>query len=235
MKIFTAAILGLSLLPAGVVADTTYPGALVMGTGYALDTPDGFPGSVYPNLNDPLSMVGRIASVDAPFAGLVPPGNWEITYVLEGASCAGGGIWDNIPCSGGTFGWYQAGTLTFYLDTTPDADFLMPASFRDGDPILVASVTRVDIWDDDPTGACPFVEEQPDWSCSFVFTGGTWFDEASSNGTGFEGRTIGEIYGSPSPVLYAIGYRFELDGTIDVIAPVATQQSTWGAVKAMYR
>ncbi len=234
MKPILAALFLAALLVPGVSADVLYPNALTFEPGFAAGPPQGFPYWLWPDYGDPLTIVGRVAAVSAPFDDLLPAGPYELTYVYEGAACTQFGNWDNIPCSGGLFGTFEGGTVSFYLDTTPDAEFLAPDTFRDGELVLLAQSSYVYVADDDPSG-CPMLPNPPDVVAYFAFIGGSWFDRVSHNGAGFDAGSRGELDYDVSPVLQALGYIFRVDGTVDIDGPVPVEMTTWGRVKALYR
>jgi hypothetical protein len=237
MKAAISLVLLLLALPGFASAGTTYPDAVTFESSYAIGPPMGFP--YYPGIiGSPLVIVGVVSSVGAPFADLVPATPHELTFVYENATCAESGYYDGS-CSDGNYSAYQGGTLSIYLDITPDADFTTTGTFRDGELVLVIAqqwpfVTK----GDDPQEACPMVEEDnPDLDGTFVCSGGSWLYRVISNGTGFVSHFNGEVDRGDdvSPALAAAGYVARIHGGIDVIAPVATQPITWGRVKSMYR
>src|SRR5688572_8408368 len=205
-----------------------YPSALTFEPGYASGPPDGFPWWAMPSMGAPLTIVGKVATVGAPFEDLVPAGGYELTYAFQGSTCTQSGNWDNIPCSGGLFGTFQSGGIAWYLDTTPDADFTNLATFLDGELVLLAETSYVYVLDDDPEGACPMVESQPDVTAYLAFTGGTWFSRVSNQGKGLTGISEGELDNSVPAGLAALGYIFRVDGNVDIFGPVAVQSTTWG-------
>lgn len=235
MKSILAALIFLAAVASNPSAEVVYPDALVLEPGYASGPPLGFPGWARPEYGDPLVMVGLVSAVGAPLDGLLPAGAHELTYVFEGSACYEYGMWDNIPCSGGEFAAFQGGTVTFYLDTTPDADFANPASFRDGEVALLAQSTHLFVADDDPQEACPQVPDVPDVVASFSFVGGAWFSRVSSNGFGWYGSSGNELEFDVPAGLVALGYIFRVEGAVTVHAPVAVESTTWGRVKALYR
>lgn len=233
LVILAAALLGLAA-PVGVSAGLEYPAALTLEPGFASGPPQGFPWWAIPDLGDPLAIVGRVASVAAPFGGLVPP-DAELTYDFEGASCTERGNWDDPGgCAGGVYGTFQNGTLAVYLDATPDADFANPATFRDGELVLVAQTSYVYVLDSD-NGSCPWLPNPPDVTAYFMFIGGTWFPRVSHDGAGFRGKSEGELDNNVPADLQSLGYIFRVDGRLDVYGPVAVEPTTWGRVKALYR
>ncbi|HEU4365538.1 MAG TPA: hypothetical protein VFT13_08760 [Candidatus Krumholzibacteria bacterium] len=236
MKSIVAALIFLVAVSPDPSAEVLYPAAIVLEPGYASGPPAGFPWmGMYPDYGDPLVVVARVASVGEPFADLLPTGVYELTCVYEGSTCSAFGIWDNIPCSGGVFGTFHNGTVAFYLDTAPDADFAFPSTFRDGEQVLIAQLFHVHVNDDDPWIACPQVPDVPDVTALFSFAGGTWFSRVSSDGVGMQGMSEGELDGDVPAPLPALGYIFRVDGTFDVYGPVAVETTTWGRVKALYR
>ena len=223
------------LAAAGASADVLYPAALTFEPGYASGPPQGFPfTSAHPDYGDPLTMVGRVAEVRDPFTNLLPPGA-ELTYVFEGSTCAEWGNWDSPPCDGGIYGMFSSGTVSFYLDTTPDADFTNPSTFRNGEIVLVAETPVVVVLDADPQGVCPMLPDEPDMTAYLTFVGGTWFSLVSNQGVGFNGKSEGELDGNVPAELRALGYTFRVDGSVDIYGPVAVTSATWGSIKALYR
>ena len=215
-------------------ADVLYPAALTFEPGYASDPPSAFPVVGLPAVGDPLTIVGRVSAASAPFADLLPSGPYELTYAVDGATCVGLGYWDG-PCSDGYDATFHNGVLTFYLDTTPDADFTNPATFRDGEVVLLAQVKPLVLMNDDPYEACPMEPDKPDLHAYLSFIGGTWFARVSHDGTGFVGLDLGEIDDNVPAGLQALGYTFRVDGTVDIFGPVPVMPTTWGRVKALYR
>jgi len=235
MKPFLIAVLIVAAVAEDAFADTLYPAAIVLEPGYASGPPEGFPFFLPPDEGDPLVIYARVASCNAPFTDLLPAPPYEITCVFTGSTCTGWGMWDDLPCAGGIFGWFEGGTLAFYLDTTPDADFTSPQTFLDGELVLLATTALISVLDAEPQQACPPRENDPDMVTYLSFLGGTWFPRVSDHGTGLAGNGAGELDDVVPAVLTALGYIFRVDGTFDVYGPVATKQTTWGAVKAMYR
>jgi hypothetical protein len=214
-------------------ADLLYPAALTFEPGYAIGPP-GFPFLVYPEIGDPLTIVGRVALAGEPFDDLLPPGIYELTYVYDGFTCWRAGIAEDLQCIGSNFGDFDNGAVAIYLDVTPDADFADLATFRDGDLVLWAEPSAASVADFDPTG-CPWLPEVPDVVAWFTFVGGLWFDRVNDGGRGFQAMSNGELDGNVPPELQSIGYIFRTDGIVDIYAPVAVKATTWGAVKALYR
>lgn len=237
MKTAISLALLLLALPGFATAGTTYPDAITFESSYAVGPTMGFP--YYPgNIGSPLVIVGIVNDVGAPFTDLLPASPHELTFVYENATCAETGYYDG-PCSDGNYSAYQGGTLSIYLDTTPDADFTSAGTFHDGELVLVITQQGpLSTKGDDPQETCPMVEEDnPDLSGAFVCSGGSWLYRVINGGQGFMSHFSGEVdHGENiSPPFEAAGYVARIHGGIDVISPVATQPVTWGRVKSMYR
>lgn len=215
-------------------ADVLYPAALTLNPGFAIGPEPPFPWMTYQALGDPLILAGTVATLGRPFDDRLPPGAHELTYVFEGLTCVEAGNFDG-QCSGGDYAEFQGGTLTIYLDTTPDADFTNLSTFRDGDFVLVAEMSLMHTAIDDPFEGCPWLPDRPDVWSHFTFVGGLWFEDVSNEGHGFDATCGGELYFDVLPELEAIGYVCAADGIIDIDGPVAVTSVTWGAVKALYR
>lgn len=230
MKAFAIACILLALRSTTGSADVIYPAALTQELGYAIG-----PEQPFPQPGDPLTWVGRVAGVGPVFDNLLPPGVYELTYVFDGSTCVEAGMFDDFVCmAGGPFAVFHGGTVAVYLDTTPDADFSNLATLQDGDLVLIADMYSILVAEDDPYPPCA---DRPDVTSYFTFVGGIWFDRVSSHGVGFEAVSHGEMlpYYVLPPELQALGFVFGADGVVDVYGPVPTKQTTWGAVKALYR
>ena len=210
---------------------------MTFGPAYASGPPLGFPWSGTMGLNTPLTLVGVITSVGAPLKDHLPSPPYELTMVIEATSSNVGNF--DGPCTGGTYWAFYESAIAIYLDTTPDADFANPSTFRDGEMILQADVSPISIKDDDPAESCPMAEDAPDLFTQMWFTGGTWFPFVSDLGVGYYANAHAEIAGhAPDvpPELQALGYVLRVDGGLDLWIPVmATKPTTWGAVKSLYR
>lgn len=235
MKTAVAAA-GLLLLSSLAGADVLYPDAITFGPSYVAGPPAGTPWIGGAELGTPLLIAGTVTTVQAPFADLLPGGVFEMTFVFEGATCTGGGMWDDLTCQrGGTFMTFGGGTMSMFLDATPDADFTDLDSFRDGELVLQAGIQLIDITDDDPIGFCP-TEDYPDVRMLLSFIGGSWYHRVAPGTVSFgEGEIPGPYPDMIPEALRAIGYVLRVDGNLDVFGPVATKPTTWGRVKAMYR
>ncbi|HKW14702.1 MAG TPA: hypothetical protein VJS69_09485 [Candidatus Krumholzibacteria bacterium] len=235
MKTAIAVVLLLLALPGALHADAFYPDAIKFGPSYAIAAATGFP-FFFPAFGSPLFIAGTVTNVAAPFNDLLPAGSYELTWVASGATCNGYGNWDDFDCNrDGVDVGFAGGTISFFLDTTPDADFTNPSTFQDGELVLQAQTQAIHITNDDPDGYC-VTDNRPDVFMSFSFIGGSWLHRVAPGSLSY-GR--GEIPGSypdmiPAP-LRALGYVLRIDGTINVTGPVATEPVTWGHVKSLYR
>jgi hypothetical protein len=234
MKLAALAGIVLVLVPGTTRADVLYPSALVFEPGYAIGPSGGFPvQQVLPNLGDPLSFMGLVATVNAPFADLLPGGIYEITYLLQGATCGiASDQYGPPPCDDHMWAGFSGGALSIYLDTTPDADFTNVATFADGELVLLMENLAVILMDvDDPGPSCsgPYF----DLFMGFDFTGGSWFSRVDN--VFLWSVFDGEIDGQVPPALQALGFTFRGDGHVDIHQTLATKQVTWGRVKSLYR
>jgi hypothetical protein len=211
-----------------------YPAALTFERGYAIGPSPPFPYQTLHALGSPLNVYGRVVDVSAVFEDLLPPGAFELTYVFEGSTCDEVGNFDG-PCSGGEYAFFHGGTLTVYLDNTPDFNFTDASTFRDGDVVLAAALSSILVGVNDPHELCPWMPDGPDVRSYFRFVGGNWFDRVNNHGDGFTGFGNGELYNDVPPDLKALGYVCGIDGIVDIYAPVSVNATTWGAVKALYR
>jgi len=220
-------------------ADVIYPDAITFGPSYVLGPPAGFPWDTNPDYGDPLFIAGTVSSVGSPFAALLPSPPFELTLVVTSATFDSYGMWDDFTCN--RFGMDQmftGGAISIFLDSTPDADFTSPATFQDGELVLQAQMQSVHMTDDDPLGGCPTVN-YPDVRMFFSFTSGSWYHLVVAGGKGMSGQSEAEIPGYylddiPAP-LQALGYVLRIEGGIDIFGAVATQQTTWGKLKSLYR
>jgi hypothetical protein len=236
MKTAIAAVLLLFALTSVAYADTFYPSAITFGPSYAKADATGFPFGFFPAFGSPLFVAGIVTNVGPPFHDLLPAGPYEITWVVSGATFQGYGNWDDFACgrSGTDYG-YSGGTISVFLDETPDADFANPSTFQDGEMVLSAQTQAIHLTNDDPDGYC-VTDNRPDVYLSFTFNGGSWFSRVAHGSLSFGN---GEIPGSypdmiPAP-LRPLGYVLRIDGSMDVVSPVATEPVTWGHVKSLYR
>lgn len=239
MKTAIAAAFLLLVVPGLAAADVLYDDAITFGPSYAFGPPAGFPWGVPPDQGAPLFIFGMVSHLGAPFTDLLPAGSYEITCVLEGGTCGGYGMWDDLPCSGGMDAPFYGGTMSIYLDPTPDADFMDFNSFRDGEMVLQAQTQVTSVTDDDPYENCPMVDDRPDVRTWFLFSGGSWFHRVDSGSGAMSGLGEGEIPGhypdNVPPALQAMGYTLRIDGTMDIFGPTAVKPTTWGHVKSLYR
>ena len=231
MKTAIAAVLFICIV--GVAhADVLYPNALTFAQAYAIVPPPDF---FSPSIGAPLFIAGTVTAVAGPFADLVPGVPYELTFVVSGATCSGIEMWDDFSCQrGGTAFSFAGGELSVYLDTTPDADFMTPATFEDGELVLLAQTQYLHVIDDDPDGICLTVD-YPDVTISLSFSGGSWYHRVGNGSSSFvEGETSYYPWTVPDE-LRAVGYVLGINGAISVFGPVATEPTTWGRVKSLYR
>ena len=212
-------------------ASADYLSALVFDTGYATGPAQWTPWENLPNLEDSLWIYGTVADVNAPFDDLLPAGPYELTYVFESYACSWASHGEDQECVTAEFAFFDLGRIRVYLDTSPDAEFASPATFRDGQLVLTASAFPLQLYTEINclTGQ-HFVQQ-----AVITFTGGAWFSRVSHNGVGFLGRNVGEFRGDIPTGLEALGYIGQSVSAIDVVPTTAVEATTWGRIKAMYR
>jgi hypothetical protein len=153
----------------------------------------------------------------------------EYTYVMQGLTSTNVtpvGSFDIISYSAGTITLYEdahaGGTTADYGVDPPNAT--APASFTDGTPILVGTLTNFQFVLDRTNGTGSF-------EAVFNVTGGTQLANFPVNqrvGWTFSGST-GNALNIPH------GYAHQCDGQTFLNAPVAARKVSWGHLKAGYR
>ncbi len=212
-------------------AAADYPSALVLGTGYATGPATWTPWTNLPNLEDSLWIFGSVAEVHAPFDDLVPAGPYELTYVFEQYACVWSVHGEDLICSVTDIAIFDLGSIRVYLDTSPDADFADPATFRDGERVLVATAHPLQLFTElHCVNGRRYVQR-----AVMQFVGGTWFARVSRNGVGFTGGNFGEFWGDIPAGLRALGYIGQSESHVDILVPTAVTSTTWGRIKALYR
>jgi len=124
---------------------------------------------------------------------------------------------------------YSGGLITFYVDTKPsNHDYgvnppsaTVPSTFTDG------ISTYLEGSFDDFTLTWNEATAQGGFTGTITFTGGDVFGLLSSP----TGWTFGANIGGFSPE----GYDLEVNGQVFVEGPSATDASSWGAIKGLYR
>lgn len=219
----------LAVLATPAAAD--YERALVLGIGYATGPPTWTPWTNLPNLEDSLWIYGTVAQANAPFTDLLPPGGYELTYVFDSYACSWSTYAEDMMCIIAYLAFFDVGTLRVFLDTTPDADFANPATFRDGVQVLVATAYPLQLFKEEHCmNGIRYVQQ------AFMrFTGGVWFARVSREGVGFVGHNEGQFWGDIPQGLSALGYIGQSQSVVDVVVPNAIETTTWGRIKAMYR
>lgn len=195
-----------------------------LGFDYESPNPDpltfGEPGSSYVGL-------GTVPNLFAPLVSNTVDN--EYTYVMQGL----------VPTGVQVFGQfriidYGPGTITLYEDpklggTTADygnapPNGVAPATFTDGTPILVGSLTSFQFVLDTVTGSGSF-------EAVFTVTGGSQlvnFPLNQRKGWTFSGATSNALN-------IPAGYAHQIDGQTFLDAPVAARRTSWGQLKAGYR
>ncbi len=208
-----------------------YASALVFDTGYATGPAQWTPWENLPNLDDSLWIFGTVAQVNEPFVDLVPPGPHELTYVFGTYACVWATHGGDLDCTVSELAFFDLGSIRVYLDDSPDADLANPATFRDGQLVLVATAFPLQL----------FMENSCVTGIRYVqrailqFVGGAWFPRVSRNGVGFAGGNLGEFRGDVPAGVAALGYVGQSRSVVDIVVPTAVETTTWGRIKALYR
>ena len=211
------------------VAD--FPSALVFDTGYATGPVQWTPWQNLPNLEDSLWIYGSVSAVNAPFVDLIPVGPYELTYVFDSYACIWASHGGDQTCTLAELAFFDLGSIRVFLDTTPDADFANPASFRDGQQVLVANAYPLQLFmENDCVTGIRYVQQ-----AVMQFRGGAWFSRVSQNGVGFIAGNQGEFRGDVPAGLIALGYVGQSHSKVDIVVPNAVASTTWGRIKALYR
>lgn len=225
-------IVGLALGGVARADELIYPSALVFAPGYG-SSPSDFPlGPNLPQLNDPLRYVGRISTVNDPFTDLLPVGDYEITFLLQGALCQiASDRYGPPPCLAYPWAAFYGGSVSIYLDTSPDAVFTDESTLTDGELVLYMEGLQIILAPADYPDPiqCPW-QDPADLFFGFEFTGGSWFERV--NDESFYSTFEGEVDAAVPPEL---PFTFHADGHIDIRKSVPTKPVTWGQMKSLYR
>jgi hypothetical protein len=193
----------------------------------------------YPNsvqaLNSPMEgdnllILGKIAAFQAPFEDLNPADpELEFTYRMRNLTVAVTGIWDDFTHhESGIYVEYTGGVLEIYRDTSPDADYVDPGTFADGEMILSASMTWLDL--------ILYSSQTPPQDGGLVFTGGTLFNRVSEAGVGFTANNEGNFAMNPDVIpdnLEELGSNAMSQTVININPGVPVRSTTWGRIKAL--
>ncbi len=180
----------------------------------------GAPGSSYTG-------VGTVPNLFAPI--VFDTNANEYTYVMSGLVVSGVQQFGQFKII-----TYSPGTITIYEDSRlggTTADFginppnpTVPATFTDGTPIVVGSLTSFQFVQDTASGTGSF-------EAVFNVTGGTQLANFPLNqrkGWTFSGATVNAL-NIPQ------GYAHQVDGQTFLDAPSAARKVSWGSLKANYR
>ncbi len=214
-----------------IPAAADYPSALVFGTGYATGPAQWTPWQNLPNLEDSLWIYGTVSEVREPFLDLLPPAPYEMTYVFDSYACVFAMHGGDQTCSFSEIAIFDVGSIRVFLDTTPDADLADPATFRDGQQVLVADASPLQLFmEDNCMTGIRYVQR-----AIMQFRGGAWFARVSKNGEGFVAGDVGEFFGDIPAGIAALGYVGQSTSRIDILTPTRVESTTWGRIKALYR
>lgn len=184
------------------------------------NVPFGAPGTSYTGL-------GTVPFLFAPLTS--DTNNNEYTYVMSGlqpSSQQAVGQFRIINYSSGTITLYEdsklGGTAADWGSAPPNA--VAPATFIDGTPILVGTLTNFQFVVDTASGTGSF-------EAVFTVTGGSQLGNFPLNqrkGWTFSGATTNALN-------IPAGYAHQIDGQAFLDSPVATRKMSWGRLKSDYR
>jgi hypothetical protein len=177
-----------------------------------------------------LTIVGEIDRFFDPFLDL-DPNTTEFTFIFRDLVSLG-----SIDLGGIILTSYAGGFFDIYMDVSNNADFgtyppnaVSPSTFIDGQLILSGFLTNFSVQQFQGPGG---------WSgtydAGFEFTGpvgGTYYDRVEQCY-----GTTGGGWSDSAPGI-PLGYTFQVDGhmTVTDCRPTATETTSWGAVKEMFR
>ena len=137
------------------------------------------------DLNNPslagVNIFGKVEDIGEHdgFGGIVPPGTWtqldngvELTYVLNLAPIA------VTPGAPGVVDITVIGSITYYLDNSPDFNGAVPASASDGTVFLTASLLMAEVFTIDDNVDSIFAADD----IEFFVTGGVYANNFDTNG-----------------------------------------------------
>lgn len=228
-----------TILAAALVALAVAPSAQAAGPAIDWDPAYGWQTGATPTnlpLGGEFKMVGVISGFDVPLQELsaLDPTR-EYTFYVHGL-ISGGTVASGPPATTFYETNYAGGTIEVYEDLSPDMSFDphpvnagVPADFIDGTLILSGSFTRFVIQSNNfTTYKVGNIEGDLTW------TGGTMLDRFRRIG----GQLCPGLFTGGSTWNTSVvpaGYLFRHDGKIDLQCPTATEGSTWGRIKSLYR
>lgn len=188
------------------------------------------PTKVGPAFGDPGNTYEVLATVPQLGAPLVfNLGANQYTVVITGLTSVAKmplGTYDVITYVGGSVNVYEdaigGGTAANYGVNPVNAT--APATFVDGTNILVGTLSSFQVVYDNATRTGSF-------EGTLTFTGGSQIGNFPTNQR--SGWTFAGVTGN-SPIT-PTGYLHQVDGSIYLDNPVATQVTTWGGIKAQYK
>ena len=188
------------------------------------------PTKVGPAFGDPGNTYEVLATVPQLGAPLVfNLGANQYTVVITGLTSVAKmplGTYDVITYVGGSVNVYEdaigGGTAANYGVNPVNAT--APSTFIDGTNILVGTLSSFQVVYDNATRTGSF-------EGTLTFTGGSQIGNFPTNQR--SGWTFAGVTGN-SPIT-PTGYLHQVDGSIYLDNPVATQVTTWGGIKAQYK
>jgi hypothetical protein len=230
MRAFSAFLLLIAMMTSSAYSQQ-YDSAMVFSLGYAAAGPSW--DICMPGEGVPLLIVGTVQSFDEPFTDLLPPsGTYEATYAFMNMTLLGS---YEHTSPDGCASVFVGGGFKIYIDLTPDANPADMSTYQDGEIVLEATLSG-QFWLAVEMGSelCPYFG-LTQWG-SFIFSGGSWFSHVSAeNGQGYWAHNEGCFWTGISLELRQLGYMGASTSWMNVQAPISTESSTWGEIKALFR
>ena len=178
-----------------------------------------------PHPGDSLFACGRVTNASGDLMHILASGT-EFTYTIEGATVSGIGFWDSQDGHhGGTVIEWAGGWLHVWGDTTSNATYAHPATFRGNTHILAAPISRFWFLNGVPENALQ-IDGQ--------FAEGVELPRVSADGVGYPFQASGDMLQVSDSGLLALGYAGTLHLTLQVFIPDPVEPATWGRIKALY-
>lgn len=224
MKSVRALSLGIGVLammwavPAGAVS--------LLADYQGFDYEPSHPGPNFGDVGNTYEVLSTVPQLGAPLVFNLAVNQYTVVITgLTSVSKMALGTYDIIGYSGGTVTVYEdaigGGTAATYGITPPNGT--APSTFIDGTAILVGSLSSFQVVFDNATRTGSF-------EGNLNFNGGSQIGNFPANQR--SGWTFAGVTGNAPTI--PKDYLHQVDGSIYLDNPVATQITTWGSVKALF-
>jgi hypothetical protein len=198
--------------------------ALIDFQGYAYET-GGFPVS---DPGDTLRIVGVVDDIDSRFG--VNLGSEEVTLFVNNLISTG-----QVDLGGGllSIAYTDGGNIDLYRDPAMDHDYginppngTAPSTFVNGSLLLGGTLNSFFLFLDTASGTGAY-------EANVVFTSGSGL--ATLGQLNASGYTFGGVFTTSAGASVPEGYDLQVDGVIEVEVVVGVEQSSWSAVKGLFK